>query len=67
MQICQKKRELQIFLKEVIIKISLRNSERPQFDFNLTKVKNDKSKVWRAGGNMSAFNLGLKLENVGNT
>ena len=42
-------------------KISLRNSERPQFDFNFAQnVKNDNPKVWRAGGNIrgnEAFNL----------
>ena len=45
-------------------KISLRNSERPQFDFNFAQnVKNDNPKVWRAGGNIrgnEAFNLWAK-------
>ena len=45
-------------------KISLRNSERPQFDYNFAfNVKKDNPKVWRAGGNIrgnEAFNLWTK-------
>ena len=45
-------------------KISLRNSERPQFDYNFaSNVKKDNPKVWRAGGNIrgnEAFNLWTK-------
>ena len=45
-------------------KISLRNSERPQFDYDFAKnVKAENPKVWRAGGNIrgnEAFNLWTK-------
>ena len=34
-------------------KVSLRNSQYPQFDYNFAlNVKNDNNKVWRAGGNI---------------
>ena len=34
-------------------KITLRNSQYPQFDYNFAlNVKNDNNKVWRAGGNI---------------